>query len=84
MGGAELVAFASDNDSTRQVAEVVAQELSAVSERVDVLGVQDVAAVAGPPIPARLDYLAARWASAAFAGGGYLTQSIPTIWPIFT
>lgn len=42
MGGAVLVAFASDHDPARKAAEVVAQELSAVRERVDVLLVQAV------------------------------------------
>lgn len=42
MGGAVLVAFASDHDPARKAAEVVARELSAVIERVDVLPVQDV------------------------------------------
>ncbi len=42
MGGAVLVTFASDRDPARKAAEVVARELSAVRERVDVLPVLDV------------------------------------------
>ena len=42
MGGAVLVAFASDHDPARKAAEVVAQELSAARESVHILPAQDV------------------------------------------